>query len=165
MGEIMIELPTHETSKEGEVEILEKLAEKLDTTQSYLSSLFSQALVKWVREMVHNDYAPDIYKAYGTALEERNEKMQRITYLETDIVVLSDRVQGEKDAGDTLRKDIENLRIAIGKVEEQIEINNTDTNRIIDERDDYRKQAYDASVSNMELKARLFDYMVAETED
>ena len=165
MGKIMIELPTHETIKEGEIEILEKLAEKLDTTQSYLSSLFSQALVKWVREMVRNDYAPDIYKAYGTALKERNEKMQKIADMERNFDNIAKAVTDEKEVNKTLIDELDNKQRAISMLEQQIEQNQRDFNRLMVERDECKHKAYVANVSVMELKAKLFDYIVAETED
>lgn len=85
MTRIQITIPDHETSKQEEIELLEKLTENLGGSQSYLSNLFTPALFEWAGEMILEDFAPDIYKNYTEAHEKLRIGAQAFNKLTRDL--------------------------------------------------------------------------------
>jgi len=70
--EVTIEAPSginSQTGKSEEIEILNRITNRFKGTQTYLSMLFTENVVEWFNNKVHDDFSTDLFMEYQAEIE------------------------------------------------------------------------------------------------
>lgn len=157
MSEIRITVPTTSTTKQEEIETIEKLQKSFAGTGSYLASLFSEKMVAWVAEQIRNDFIPDLYGAFMFTEEEAGRvgeaARSELRQAEAEIKRLTSELsmaQESRDRQATMKEQYKGLY-------------ETTSQQLVEMNGERNQAVADLEAANqkiIELKARLFDLLV-----
>lgn len=155
-GELALDIPTHLSSKESEIEFLATLIENLNLG-TYLSSLLTGSLLNWFRHQVHDDMDCNIMAVVAhqqDVLQEQAAEFsvsgQAAKHYKEELTNLQKRMEVYTD---DMRKQLKQRDIQIEEMEEEFNSANSDI-------EDLTQRLSEAEFEIIRLKAKLYDLTI-----